>query len=108
MSEAHGDGEKHTKELQIRLKEEMAGGVYANSMMVQHTREEFVMDFAMVVQGAGSIVARVVTSPAHLKRVVAALQDNLTRYEKIFGPIGHAGDIHAEPGPGFTVPPNEE
>lgn len=107
MSETHG-GEKHTKELQIRLKEEIAGGVYANSMMVQHTREEFVMDFAMVVQGSGSIVARVVTSPSHLKRVVAALQDNLTRYEKIFGPIGHVGDIHAEPGPGFTVPPSEE
>ena len=108
MSEAHDAGEKRTKELQIRLKEDVAGGVYANSMMVQHTREEFVMDFAMVVQGSGSIVARVVTSPAHIKRVVAALQDNLTRYEKIFGPIGHAGDIHAGPGPGFTVPPSAE
>lgn len=107
MSDAP-DGEKRTKELQIRLKEEMAGGVYANSMMVQHTREEFVMDFAMVVQGSGSIVARVVTSPSHYKRVVAALQDNLTRYEKIFGPIGHTGEILAEPGPGFTVPPSEE
>ena len=104
----HQGGEKRTKELQIRLKEDMAGGVYANSMMVQHTREEFVMDFAMVVQGSGSIVARVVTSPAHLKRVVAALQDNLTRYEKIFGPIGHVGEIQAEPGRGFTVPPDEE
>jgi hypothetical protein len=105
MSDAHGGGENRATELKIRLKEEMAGGVYANSMMVQHTREEFVMDFAMVVQGSGSIVARVVTSPSHLKRVVAALQDNLTRYEKIFGPIGHAGD--AESGPGFTDPAGE-
>jgi len=108
MSEAQSGGDKRTKELQIRLKEEVAGGVYANSMMVQHTREEFVMDFAMVVQGSGTIVARVVTSPAHLKRVVAALQDNLTRYEKIFGPIGHAGEFQAGPGPGFTVPPSAE
>jgi hypothetical protein len=107
MTETQGGGEKRGKEVQIRLKEEMAGGVYANSMMVQHTREEFVMDFAMVVQGSGSIVARVVTSPTHLKRIAAALEDNLTRYEKIYGPIRNAGDIHAEPGPGFTTDPHE-
>jgi hypothetical protein len=108
MSETQGGGEKRGKELQVRLKEDMAGGVYANSMMVQHTREEFVMDFAMVLQGSGSIVARVVTSPAHLKRIVTALQDNLTRYEKIHGPIKNAVDTHVQPGPGFTTDPHEQ
>jgi hypothetical protein len=107
MAEAQG-GEKRGQELKIRLKEDMAGGTYANSMMVQHTREEFIMDFAMVLQGSGNIVARVVTSPGHLKRIVAALQDNLTRYEKIFGPIKNVGDIHAEPGPGFTMDPHQD
>jgi hypothetical protein len=106
MAETPGAGEKRGKEVQVRLNEEMAGGVYSNSMMVQHTREEFIMDFAMVLRGKGSIVARVVTSPGHLKRIVVALQDNLTRYEKIYGPIRHPGDIHVEPGPGFTTDPH--
>jgi hypothetical protein len=80
-------GEKQKKELQVRLKEDLAGGVYANSMLVQHTKEEFIMDFALLMQGSGIIVSRVITSPGHMKRIIAALEDNITRYEKIHGPI---------------------
>ena len=67
----------------MRLPENMAAGVYANSMMVQHTGDEFVMDFIVAVAGTGSVVARVITNPPHMKRVLAALQDNVS----VFGAI---------------------
>ena len=85
-----GDG-KRTTELKLRLPEQTASGVYANSMMVQHTGDEFVMDFAMVLGGAGTVVARVITSPRHAKRIAAALEENLKKYEATYGFINGSG-----------------
>lgn len=98
---------KRTTEIKVRLPEQMAAGVYANSMMVQHTGDEFVMDFAMVVGGTGSVVSRVVTSPAHAKRIAAALQDNLKKFEATHGPIKGSG---AQPSlrVGFQPPAGED
>lgn len=81
-----GNGHKRS-ELKLRMPEEVAGGAYANTMMVQHTRGEFVMDFAMVLGGSGRVVARVVTNPAHMKHIVEALTDNVRKYESAYGPI---------------------
>ena len=83
--------ERQATEIKVRLPEQVAAGVYANSMMVQHTGDEFVMDFAMVVGLGGTVVSRVITSPAHVKRIVGALQDNLKRYEAAHGPIKGLG-----------------
>ena len=81
-----GNGHKRS-ELKLRMPEQVAGGTYANTMMVQHTRGEFVMDFAMVLSGSGQVVARVVTNPAHMKHIVEALTDNVRKYESAYGPI---------------------
>lgn len=88
-----GNGRKKP-EIKLRLPDHIGAGVYANSMLVQHTGNEFVLDFALVTGGRGTIVARVITSPAHMKRVVAALDDNLKKYESAHGPISPstAGD----------------
>ncbi len=82
-----GQNGRRTKEVKLRLPEQVASGVYANAMLVQHTREEFVLDFSMVVGGTGTVVSRVVLSPAHAKRVAAALDENLRRYEAAYGSI---------------------
>jgi hypothetical protein len=87
MAAAQSAGGPANVEIKVRLPENMIGGVYANSMMVQHGQDDFVMDFISVVAGAGTVVARVVTSPSHMKRVVAALQDNVKKYESTHGPI---------------------
>jgi hypothetical protein len=89
-----GNGGKRT-EINLRMPEQIAGGVYANGMMVQHTVDEFVLDFAVVMGGAGTVVSRVITSPGHAKRIVEALQENISRYEAAHGPIRRSG---AEPG----------
>lgn len=85
---APGGGNGHKRaELKLRVPEQLAGGVYANSMMVQHSHSEFIMDFAMVIGGNGQVVARVVTSPTHMRRIVEALADNVRKYEATHGPI---------------------
>jgi hypothetical protein len=74
-------------EIQVTFPDHLKGGVYSNNMAVTHTREEFVLDFLMVAPPAGSVTARIVLSPGHAKRVVAALKENLRKYEETFGVI---------------------
>jgi len=85
------------KKIRVDLPKDLIGGSYANNMAVAHTREEFIMDFLMIVPPTGTVTSRVILSPSHIKRIVQILQDNIMRYEKEFGPIHTAempmGDI---------------
>ena len=77
------------KQLQIKVLDEQLRGSYANAMQVSHTQEEFNLDFLNLTphQGVGIVNARVIISPGHLKRIIAALQDNLKKYEDRFGAV---------------------
>lgn len=75
------------KEIKISFPPEIQGGVYANNMVVSHTKEEFILDFIMVAPPTGTVTARVIVSPGHMKRVLEALRDNISKYEKSFGTI---------------------
>ena len=86
MSE-QGQDPKKRKGAQIKVPEEVARGTYANAMAVFHTREEFVLDFVLSLPPQGIINSRVLISPGHLKRVIGALQGNLTAWEEKFGPV---------------------
>ena len=66
---------------------ELIGGVYSNNMAVSHTREEFIMDFLMIAPPSGAVNARVIVSPSHIKRIIKALDENMTRYEEKFGTV---------------------
>jgi len=78
------------KEIKVKFPEHLQGGVYANNMFVTHTKEEFIMDFIMVAMPAGTVTARVIISPGHMKRTITALQDNVKKYEQAFGQIAPA------------------
>jgi hypothetical protein len=83
---AQGGGNGHKgSELKLRMPEQLEAGVYANSMVVQHTIDEFILDFAMIAGPRGTIVARVITSPGHMKKVIAALEENMRKYEAFRG-----------------------
>jgi hypothetical protein len=85
------------KEIKINFPPHLQGGVYANNMMVAYTKEEFIMDFMMLVPPNGTVTSRVIISPGHMKRIINALQDNVKKYEASFGTIQAAeepkGDI---------------
>jgi len=90
--------EKKQPGIPVKITDDILRGVYANQMMVSHTREEFIMDWVNLFPPQGIVNARVIISPGHLKRVIRALQDNVRKYEERFGEIGEA----PEPGIGPT------
>ena len=71
----------------IQMPDDVLPGVYANQMMVAHTREEFVLDFINLFPPGGVVTSRVIVSPGHLKRMIRAMRENLDRYEAVHGPV---------------------
>lgn len=73
--------------LQIQLDDDVAQGVYANLVLINHTENEFVLDFAFLQPGNGraKVRARIVSSPRHTKRLLRALIKNVERYEERHG-----------------------
>jgi len=41
------------KEMKVVFPENLRGGVYANNMVVTHTKEEFILDFMMITPPVG-------------------------------------------------------
>jgi hypothetical protein len=78
------------KPIQIKASDEDLKGRYANAMQVSHGSDEFTLDFFNLTPPAGQLVARVITSPGHMKRILSALQENIAKYEAKFGPIQEA------------------
>ena len=76
-------------QLQLDLSPEIARGVYSNFAIISHSHAEFVMDLSATLPGLdkAQVVSRVILAPEHAKRLMLALQDNVMRYEKEFGPI---------------------
>ena len=75
------------QDIKVNFPPDLQGGVYSNNMVVAHTKEEFVLDFLMVAPPTGTVTARVIVSPGHMKRILAALQENISKYESTFGTI---------------------
>ncbi|HEX9951772.1 MAG TPA: DUF3467 domain-containing protein [Rubricoccaceae bacterium] len=92
--------------LQIELPEDIAEGVYTNLVMIAHNPEEVVLDFIRVLPGVprARVKSRVVVTPGHAKRLLAALADNLSKYEAQYGEIG---EPHPQPQGMFTIPGGE-
>lgn len=75
------------KKIQIKARDEDLKGSYSNLMQVLHTKEEFLLDFFLVSPPSGILVSRIVMSPSHIKRMLRALEENVSKYEEKFGKI---------------------
>jgi len=78
--------------MKIKISDDVLKGSYANTLVVTHTSEEFVLDFILSLPPQGVINSRIITSPRHLKRFIEALRQNLARYEERQGPVSVAPD----------------
>jgi hypothetical protein len=85
--------------LQVQIDDDVAQGLYSNLVLLNHTENEFVLDFAFIqpANGRAKVRTRIISSPRHTKRLLQALQKNLERYEERFGTI----DIGVEDDPVF-------
>ena len=95
------------QQLQIELNPDVAEGTYSNLVMIAHSPEEFILDFIRVMPGVpkARVRSRVIVTPSHAKRLLAALADNVGRYEAQYGPIQEVQQTH--PGVAFTGPGGE-
>ena len=87
-------------QISIQIDAEHATGVYSNLMMISHRKEEFILDFLFVQpqrtaqgQAVANLRSRVITTPEHMKRILKAIEENISRYEQTFGPIQVATDL---------------
>lgn len=75
--------------IQLQLDDDVAQGLYSNLVLINHTENEFLLDFAFFAPGAprAKVRARVISSPQHTKRLLRALVKNIEKYEERFGEI---------------------
>ncbi|MRR18966.1 DUF3467 domain-containing protein [bacterium] len=80
---------KNPGQFNIELSEEVAEGVYSNLAVITHSPAEFVIDFVRIMPGVpkSKVKSRIILTPEHAKRFVAALSDNISKYEAAHGPI---------------------
>jgi hypothetical protein len=80
---------KNPNQINIELNEETAQGIYSNLAVITHSASEFVIDFVRIMPGItkAQVKSRIILTPEHAKRLVAALQDNISKYESVHGPI---------------------
>ena len=81
--------ERSEKQVQIEVDDQTAQGIYCNLALVNHAQDEFTLDFIYFQpqQPKAKVRSRVITSPQHMKRLLQAIQDNVSRYESTFGVI---------------------
>ena len=76
-------------QLNIELSAEVAEGTYSNLTIISHSSSEFVIDFIRIMPGTpkANVKSRIILTPEHAKRLLFALQDNISKYEQQHGKI---------------------
>ena len=83
------NNKEQQQNLKLNISPEVATGIYSNLVVISHTPAEVVMDFAQMLPGVegATIRQRIIMNPIHAKRTLAALSDNIRKYEQQFGTI---------------------
>jgi hypothetical protein len=97
MANENRDPGKHVQ-IQIQLDDDVAQGMYVNLALVNHTQTEFTVDlmYLQPQQPKAKVRSRIISSPAHTKRLMLALQENIRRFEERFGTIELTGPNPAD------------
>jgi len=91
-------------EIKIELTPEVAKGIYSNLAVITHGPNEFFVDFITMAPNMpqAKVQSRIIMSPENAKNLMAALIENVKKYEATFGEIrpkrpinnGGQGEIH--------------
>ena len=75
--------------LQVEIDEATSRGIYTNLALISHSETELLLDFLFLQPQTPKtkVLARLISSPVHAKRLLWALQDNIQKYEARFGKI---------------------
>ena len=88
------------------LPTDVAGGIYSDFALINHSSEEFVIDFLCRLPGMPKprVQSRIIMSPIRAKQLMSAIGEAVNAYEQQFGKIeprgGHMqvpiGDVQGE------------
>ena len=82
------EDQRKAPEAKIDISNEVAEGIYSNLAVISHSPSEFVLDFVRTLPNSTPRVkSRIVMTPVHVKRLLMALNENLSKYERKFGKI---------------------
>ena len=100
---ANPEPSQNPNQIQIDIDDVTAQGVYANLALITHSESEVILDFIFLQPQVpkAKVRSRIVTSPAHAKKLLAALEDNIRKYEARFGKIEAAARPEDDPKIGF-------
>ncbi|MDH6311538.1 hypothetical protein M2137_000288 [Parabacteroides sp. PFB2-10] len=86
---------KSPNEIQVELSEEVAQGTYANLAIISHSSSEFILDFVRIVPGVpkAKVKSRIILTPDNAKRLLHALEDNISKFEKQLHKGGDGGEF---------------
>ena len=79
--------QEQKQEMKIKAGDAELKGAYSNLVQILHMKEEFILDFFLSVPPQGMLASRIIISPAHAKRMAAAMADAIKKYEDKFGTI---------------------
>ncbi|MDD3875064.1 MAG: DUF3467 domain-containing protein [Bacteroidales bacterium] len=86
-------------QINIELSDDVAEGIYSNLAVITHSNAEFIIDFIRVMPGVpkAKVKSRIVLTPQHAKRLLAALKDNISKYESLHGTIKEGESVGGMP-----------
>lgn len=92
-------------QINIEIDEKTAEGIYSNFVLINHSPAEFVIDFTRLLPGIAKakVSARIIMTPQHAKSLLLALQDNIQKYESVFGTIKMLGEEVSQSQIGFRI-----
>lgn len=89
-SEIMADNKKgKPQQINIKLGEKEAEGIYTNMAIITHSPDEFIVDFTRVLPGVpnAKVLSRVIMTPQRTKLFLKSLQDNIRKFEQRYGEI---------------------
>ena len=102
-----GNGQRdHETRFAISVPPDLEAGVYANFLSIWHTAYEFTLDFGSTqparhgdpddpdapIVVPSRVVARIKIPPTLIFDILQVVNDNMTRYESVFGEIRRPGE----------------
>ena len=93
MNEDQNQSDKNQSQeknkINVTIPADILNGRYANLMINNFSKEEFILDFALVQPhaAAATVNSRVILSPRNAKKLVELLSKHVAEYEKQCGPI---------------------
>lgn len=104
---AHSQEVQHSQVSAI-VPEHVARGIFSTGAVVLQGPHEFILDFLLRMASPQQVASRIVLPPGVVARFIAALRENIQKYEARFGPIQQPKPLVPNPPEANPVQPSAQ